>query len=461
MTDPDQTSMPFGCRFWPALFAPVHLLISLADTFPNPDPDDSTSSTHQPSGPPLLDNNESNLLGKFFENPNNIDPSFVADSSEEMSKHRESYPNHTTDWMYPSQPTYPNGNSQASGPSPYTMSVAPQQSQSYATLPNAEGQHFSDSRGQHGDVEEAAGILNTYFHAHRSNQSSLGAFNGGGQAPFPTSQGADGYGNYNLAPSPYGAASYRFPESRELGSSPNDGAAFGDDRRATDPTDMGDSQGRMPLNFGSDEKFQPNKYIAPRQEPPDAFMTNAVVAYLKQNESLKERSDGDIDQPRLNAQQTKRRKRGRPMLMTNEEGSSGSIESDNSDHGPSAHKRRKSKAGDLGLDTSSPKMRGAKRALKAKEGQSPDRTPRTPSSNSKQPRENLSEEQKRSNHIQSEQKRRNLIRQGFEDINRMVPELRSGGFSKSNMLTEAAKFARMLKEGNDHLRSVLESLENG
>jgi len=76
-------------------------------------------------------------------------------------------------------------------------------------------------------------------------------------------------------------------------------------------------------------------------------------------------------------------------------------------------------------------------------------------------RENLSEEQKRNNHIQSEQKRRNLIKQGFEDLTKMVPELRAGGFSKSNMLLEAAKFMKVLRDGNDQLLERLQRLDAG
>lgn len=74
---------------------------------------------------------------------------------------------------------------------------------------------------------------------------------------------------------------------------------------------------------------------------------------------------------------------------------------------------------------------------------------------SKQPRENLSEEQKRSNHILSEQKRRNLIKQGFEELNELVPGLRAGGFSKSSTLMEGAKFLETLILGNQILRQAL------
>ncbi|OJD35515.1 hlh transcription factor [Diplodia corticola] len=82
-------------------------------------------------------------------------------------------------------------------------------------------------------------------------------------------------------------------------------------------------------------------------------------------------------------------------------------------------------------------------------------TPAKKRAASKQPRENLTEEQKRSNHIQSEQKRRNLIKQGFDEMNELVPALRAGGFSKSSTLLEGAKFLEDLIVGNQILRRAL------
>ncbi|KAK7543996.1 uncharacterized protein J3D65DRAFT_1128 [Phyllosticta citribraziliensis] len=73
----------------------------------------------------------------------------------------------------------------------------------------------------------------------------------------------------------------------------------------------------------------------------------------------------------------------------------------------------------------------------------------------KERRENLSEEQKRSNHILSEQKRRNAIKVGFGALNELVPGLKAGGFSKSAMLIEAAKFLENLVVGNQMLRQAL------
>ncbi|KAF1829975.1 hypothetical protein BDW02DRAFT_559934 [Decorospora gaudefroyi] len=63
-------------------------------------------------------------------------------------------------------------------------------------------------------------------------------------------------------------------------------------------------------------------------------------------------------------------------------------------------------------------------------------------------RENLTEEQKRNNHILSEQKRRDLIKQGYKDLNEIVPAVRGGGLSKSQVLMEAANFLERLIEDN-------------
>ena len=73
-------------------------------------------------------------------------------------------------------------------------------------------------------------------------------------------------------------------------------------------------------------------------------------------------------------------------------------------------------------------------------------------------RENLTDEQKRSNHILSEQKRRNLIKQGFEDLCELVPDLKGGAFSKSALLTQAADWLEDLVQGNERLKLQLTEL---
>jgi hypothetical protein len=76
-------------------------------------------------------------------------------------------------------------------------------------------------------------------------------------------------------------------------------------------------------------------------------------------------------------------------------------------------------------------------------------------------RENLSDQQKRQNHIASEQKRRAQIKNGFDELNRLVPELRESGLSKSGMLLESCNFLEQLKQRNAKLgaRLGLESID--
>jgi len=77
------------------------------------------------------------------------------------------------------------------------------------------------------------------------------------------------------------------------------------------------------------------------------------------------------------------------------------------------------------------------------------------------PRINLSEDQKRANHIQSEQKRRNIIKQGYEDLNQLVPSLAGGksGFSKSEILKEVVAYLENLIAGNTAMESHFDRLE--
>jgi hypothetical protein len=83
------------------------------------------------------------------------------------------------------------------------------------------------------------------------------------------------------------------------------------------------------------------------------------------------------------------------------------------------------------------------------------------SSATKHPRENLTEDQKRENHIRSEQKRRTLVKEGFDDLLELVPDLRYGGHSKSAALVMAADWLEDLINGNELLRASLQELEQG
>ncbi|KAI0484153.1 hypothetical protein GGR56DRAFT_11525 [Xylariaceae sp. FL0804] len=72
----------------------------------------------------------------------------------------------------------------------------------------------------------------------------------------------------------------------------------------------------------------------------------------------------------------------------------------------------------------------------------------------KPPRENLTDAQKRENHIKSEQKRREAIRTGFEDLGRIVPNLKGSGYSKSTMLTIAGEWLESLISENEDLSNL-------
>ncbi|OTA65256.1 hypothetical protein K449DRAFT_431850 [Hypoxylon sp. EC38] len=73
---------------------------------------------------------------------------------------------------------------------------------------------------------------------------------------------------------------------------------------------------------------------------------------------------------------------------------------------------------------------------------------------SKAPRENLTDAQKRENHIKSEQKRRGAIKEGFDDLSEIVPNLKGGGYSKSTMLSIAGEWLEALLKGNEELERL-------
>lgn len=73
----------------------------------------------------------------------------------------------------------------------------------------------------------------------------------------------------------------------------------------------------------------------------------------------------------------------------------------------------------------------------------------------------LTVEQKRSNHIRHEQKRRGLIRDGFNDLTVLIPELRGGTWSRSRILFKAAEWLQTLVESNEALQRELDTLRRG
>jgi hypothetical protein len=74
-------------------------------------------------------------------------------------------------------------------------------------------------------------------------------------------------------------------------------------------------------------------------------------------------------------------------------------------------------------------------------------------------REKLTGEQKRRNHIIHEQKRRAMIKEGFDDLLNLVPDVNNRGLSKSAILFKAAEWLSTLTYGNKALLAQVNMLE--
>lgn len=146
---------------------------------------------------------------------------------------------------------------------------------------------------------------------------------------------------------------------------------------------------------------------------------------------------------------------------------------DNDDNDAKSRKRKKAKAKEeeyededvSGVASKIPRKRRPKSFSTAGDSQANEAAPQkrrksAASAAPKMTRENLTEDQKRENHIRSEQKRRTLIKEGFEDLNDLVPDLRGGGFSKSAVLIMAADWLEDLISCNRNLKVQLAELEH-
>ncbi|KAI2632412.1 hypothetical protein GGR54DRAFT_583385 [Hypoxylon sp. NC1633] len=149
----------------------------------------------------------------------------------------------------------------------------------------------------------------------------------------------------------------------------------------------------------------------------------------------------------------------------------GPVKEEHEEEAPPAKRRKsrskaKEEAEEEGEDLSSIPSRAAARKRKSKADLkgTPDASSAAPETagkrrkstliSGKQPRENLSDAQKRENHIKSEQKRRGAIKEGFDDLCDLVPNLKGGGYSKSTMLSIAGEWLDTLLKGNEELERL-------
>lgn len=386
------------------------------------DPFQEPPSSPSASRASLLDRSELNVLDTFFDNPNNIDPSFLAVSREQSNP--DPYGAASNPWMFGAMQQEP-------------ASHMPQpQHRASPVLP------FGTQQDTPEDVYNAARLL----HSHQATYSD-GPFGAQGFIGTPSAPQAQMYG-YGLGQAPQST----YHSSSSTQTSPMTQSVYGPLMSSHSTI----AQRPSPLNFGSDNKFGHSEYVAPSMpKPPDQELMS-ILSTLSHDPG---QSPAQIRV--LSPSELPKRKKRRLSQTSDDDDND---DNDDNDEGATSQKRGKQrvKSEEGSEDDSASTPRGKhKRHSGGSQVFSPGRRRRSSPGSRKPGRENLTEEQKRNNHIQSEQKRRNLIKMGFEDTNRMVPELRAGGFSKSNMLLEAAKFMRELKEGNEQLSDILGVIDKG
>ncbi|KAI9820653.1 MAG: hypothetical protein M1827_005022 [Pycnora praestabilis] len=233
------------------------------------------------------------------------------------------------------------------------------------------------------------------------------------------------------------------------------------------------------IRWGSDGSFLTHGYVAPPNQETEEEVTKDLMQKLECFEPQSSANNTEPSSPMLLKQSHHRKKPSSGRKGTNviiEQISEDEEDEDlaelNNEADLRPKKRRKSKFKDEDKDEAiiSPQRVKGRKGKAAANGRkacsrkvskvdgSPERR-KIQSGDVKSNRENLTEEQKRSNHILSEQKRRNLIKQGFEDLCELVPELRGGGFSKSAMLIQAADWLEDIMKGNEVLKAQLASLK--
>lgn len=206
------------------------------------------------------------------------------------------------------------------------------------------------------------------------------------------------------------------------------------------------------VRWGSDRNFGRN-FVPPSQRETTQTLEGERMKYLEIFQPINSAATTQPSSPLGSGNSSPRgnKANGQPAVCREE--------------GPSK-KRRKSDEGnheDEEIQASSSKIPARKRKSKdnlneTSEASSSSAAPgkrrrKSAVNGAKPPRENLSEEAKRRNHIKSEQRRRHIIKDGFENLQEIVPNLKNGGYSKSTVLQMAADWLEELTQGNEFLSS--------
>ncbi|KAI1337714.1 hypothetical protein F5Y15DRAFT_151955 [Xylariaceae sp. FL0016] len=211
------------------------------------------------------------------------------------------------------------------------------------------------------------------------------------------------------------------------------------------------------LQWGSDTAFARSQgFIPPEHEASDVIERKrmGVMKVLEINKSTAttrassplgngEGTSNGFHHPATNGHVKEEIEMSAPPRKRRKSKAKEEVEEDDDEMAPippkSAAKKRKSKvdlngaeASSAGQDSSGKRRKSAANGTKAQ-------------------RENLTDAQKRENHIKSEQKRRGAIKEGFDDMSDIVPNLKGGGYSKSTMLNIAGEWLEALLKGNEEI----------
>ncbi|KAH0383540.1 hypothetical protein KCU92_g5248, partial [Aureobasidium melanogenum] len=439
-----------------------------------------------PSGPPVLDQDESNTLQNFFSDPDhyggpdNLSEAFLANMNTLPETRLHQYDQlNDPQWMYPldnqsfpvSYPSqeqsfqFQNG---SYNQRPFQAPKDPKDLLALVGIPEANAS---------ADVLHAASTLFSY-RANPNQSLGHGTFSQPVAQQQPLIQSTSRHASFPFSvPAPTSSSTTQYPSANG-----HFRASF--DNSATNPHSHPQShsssshQPSTPLfHFGTDNNFRQTGYAAPYQDLEASTIQHVEFArnmVHSSNDALSSVENSVPHTPDL----TKAVHNYYPGSMQALATLADQTSTGESDQ-PKNKKRRKSKRGDehdyntsitspaFHVNNSSPD--GENTVADSDDHDNGDSNPKpsvkrrraSSGANSKLgsiARKNLTEDQKRSNHIRSEQKRRNIIKQGYEDLNELVPNLKTGGFSKSAVLTETTRFLEEIYLGNNSVETYLRNL---
>ncbi|KAH0544862.1 hypothetical protein FGG08_001091 [Glutinoglossum americanum] len=430
-------------------------------SFPYPSPP-------APTGVPLLDDNESSMLGDFFEKvsgpsfdtseyffdkalPPSGDEPYLFGWSEELPP---SFNGPATSLSQP--PMTSQSYLGLSNTGPLAMEGLPTTSTEVLSVASAFSRNGQPHQNEHANdlsddslfpTREVANILMEVNNTPSSGQRSVGSFSTPNTIQSEHQRTSSNPMTRRLQPNHLIGGYYsalNFPQQRT--------------RTPIESSEGLSSKTKIDIRWGSDGNFLGNGYLPP---PEEVSMEEKEKEMMKRMECLvssKSSSTNNSSPP--SPTDSRKQVIGEVSRGALDSSSHDEPVDDQGDSRPG--RKRKCTNDDVGgeEDGDLPNLK-AKKGGRRKNSSSDSSFKRRKSQSGSQKaiRENLTEEQKRSNHIMSEQKRRNLIKQGFDDLCELVPDLKGGGYSKSAVLLQSADWLENLLKGNDLLRNILASLE--